>query len=403
MSHDHEEHVRARDLPLETVAELPEKADVVVVGGGIAGTSVLHHLAGAGIDALLLERERVGGGATSVAVGVLSPPLRQPFHETARDRGEDTARAVWGFAQRSVAGLADALRALGAEREAELDLGGGHVLAEPFTLHEVESSYQALAQAGFPVRWIDGEEVRAHTGGRGFVGGFRIEGGGSLNPAGTARLLARGAVAAGARVAEGTRVDEVEHAGGGLVCRTPAGSVRCDTVVYAVHVDAKRFAPALADEIVPIRGQALAARIVKGSLPEGCWTTHWKLNAWRRSGAGRLHLGGWRHEAWDRSYSRTRPEVDRTVQESLEAWFRQAFPAVEIEVTSHWSGIFGWTADYLPLVGALPGAGDELVVSGFSGGGLPFAFECGRVAVDLLRGRDPGEGAALLAPSRLLS
>ena len=51
---------------------------------------------------------------------------------------------------------------------------------------------------------------------------------------------------------------------------------------------------------------------------------------------------------------------------------RTAFPGVELEITGRWSGIFGWTSDYLPLVGPLPGAPDEMVITGFSGGGLPF-------------------------------
>jgi glycine/D-amino acid oxidase-like deaminating enzyme len=289
---------------------------------------------------------------------------------------------------------------MGFAEEADLDRSGGHVLAEPYTIHEVERSYAALADAGLPATWMGADEVRTVTGGQGFTGAFRIEGGGALNAAATARLLARGAVARGARVAEATGLQEVERDASGLICRTPAGPVRCTMVVYAVHVDARRFSALLADEIVPIRGQAMAADIVSGTVPEGSWATHWKMNVWRRSRSGRLFLGGWRHEAWDRSYWKMRPEVDPTVQEGLVAWFEHAFPGVRLQVTRQWSGIFGWTADYLPLVGPLPGVADELVVSGFSGGGLPFAFECGRVACDIVQGREPTPEATLFAPSR---
>jgi glycine/D-amino acid oxidase-like deaminating enzyme len=394
---------RGRDLPLETLEGLPARADVVIVGGGIAGASVLHHLAAAGVDTLLLERDRVGGGATAAAVGVLSPPLRQPYHETAARRGAETAASIWRLALRSMSALAETLTEGGAAAEAELDMAGGHVLAEPFTVHEVERSFEALEAAGFPATWLDAAEVRRLTDGRGFVGGFRLAGSGALNPAATARLLARGAVAAGARVAEGAGVSEVVRRDGGLVCRVGEAEVRCDMVVYAVHTEARRFSSLLGDEVVPIRGQAMSAEIVRGKVPPGAWSTHWKLNVWRRSPAGRLHLGGWRHEAWDRSYWKTRPAVDPSVQEGLLAWFRQAFPDVELRVTSQWSGIFGWTADYLPMVGPLPGTSDELVISGFSGGGLPFAFECGRMLADIVRGRDPGPEAVLLAPRRFVT
>jgi glycine/D-amino acid oxidase-like deaminating enzyme len=249
---------------------------------------------------------------------------------------------------------------------------------------------------------MEADEVRESTGGHGFVGGYRLADTGALNPAGTARLLARGAVAAGARVVEDTGVTAIERAPNGLVCHTERGGVRCDRVVFAVHTEGRRFAQLLGNAVVPIRGQALAAEIVEGTVPAGAWSTHWKMNVWRRSPAGRLHLSGWRHDAWDRAYRKSDPEVDPEMQEGLLAWFRQAFPDVRLRVTSRWSGVFGWTTDFLPIVGPVPGSSHEFVISGFSGGGLPFAFECGRMVADLVRGEDPGPAAGMFDPGRFV-
>lgn len=393
---------RARDLPVPTEDTPPGRAETVVVGGGIAGAAVLHHLTAAGVDAVLLERDRVGGGATGAAVGIMAPPLRQPFHETAARFGVERATAIWRVAIRSMTSLAEALTEGGHAAEAELDLAGGHVLAETYTAHEVERSFDAARSAGLPVDWMEAGEVRERTGGRGFVGGYRLADSGALNPAATARLLARGAVAAGARVVEGAGVTGLDRGGDGLVCRTARGEVRCDRVVYAVHTEGHRFTDFLGHAVVPIRGQALAAEIVEGTVPAGAWSTHWKMNVWRRSAAGRLHLGGWRHDAWERAYRKTDPEVDPAMQEGLLAWFRQAFPEVRLRVTSRWSGIFGWTTDFLPVVGGIPDRAGELVIAGFSGGGLPFAFECGRMVAALARGEDPGADAALFEPGRFV-
>ena len=389
-------------LNLDEAQDLPDRTDVLVIGGGIAGTSTLPHLVRAGVEATLVERDRVGGGATQAAVGVLSPPLRQPFHETVRDRGADQAREIWDFALRSVARLGEALRELGAEEEVGLDLRGGWMLAESHSEHQIRLSCEALDAAGFGVRWMEADEVGALTGGRGFVGGYRLEGGGSLSPGPTARALARGAVAQGARVMEGVGVRGVERRGGELVCRTDEGEIRASMVVYATHVDSRRFSALLGDEIVPIRGQGLAAE-VRGLAPmPGGFATDWKMNVWRRDADGLLHLGGWRHDAWDRSYWKTRPEIDERLQENLEDWFRSAFPHADLRVVRRWSGIFGWTSDFLPLVGPLPGTPDELVISGFSGGGLPFAFEAGRVLAAAVAGEEPIPGASILNPRRFL-
>lgn len=381
---------------------LPDAADVVVVGGGIAGASALYHLAEAGIDALLLERGGVGGGATSAAVGILSPPVRQPYHEMAHHRGAETAARIWRFALDSVSSLGDALRAAGAVDAAELDLSGGTVLAESHSEHEVRASYDALVAAGFPVRWVEAPEIRADLRGRGFRGGFVIEGLGSIHPGATARALVTAAVAKGAAVREGVAVEAVEGAAGGHVCRTAAGEVRARMVVYATHTDSRRFSALLGDEIVPVRGQALSARVVGEAPFHGSYSTHWKLNVWRMTQDGRLALSGWRHDAWDRAYWRTRPQIDPHLQDDLEAWFGEAFPELRLTDVTRWSGIFGWTADYLPLVGSLPGTTSEIVISGFSGGGLPFAFGCGRIVASIVSGREPQAGAELFNPRRFV-
>ena len=52
---------------------LPERAQVVVVGGGIAGSSIAYHLAGLGItDVLLLERARIASGTSWHAAGLVA-------------------------------------------------------------------------------------------------------------------------------------------------------------------------------------------------------------------------------------------------------------------------------------------------------------------------------------------
>src|SRR5439155_26791397 len=48
----------------------PDAADVVIVGGGVMGTSIAFHLAEAGVrDVLLLEMNGLGSGSTCKAAG----------------------------------------------------------------------------------------------------------------------------------------------------------------------------------------------------------------------------------------------------------------------------------------------------------------------------------------------
>ncbi len=54
-------------------AAIPDRARVVVIGGGIIGTSVAYHLAHLGVtDVLLLERDRLTSGTTWHAAGLMA-------------------------------------------------------------------------------------------------------------------------------------------------------------------------------------------------------------------------------------------------------------------------------------------------------------------------------------------
>src|SRR5574338_72032 len=59
---------------------LPAHAEVVVVGGGVIGTSAAFHLAEAGIDVLLLEQAGLASGSTSKAAGGVRAQFSDPLN-----------------------------------------------------------------------------------------------------------------------------------------------------------------------------------------------------------------------------------------------------------------------------------------------------------------------------------
>ena len=67
------------------MAELPPAAQVVVIGAGVMGTSTAYHLAAAGVDVVLIERDTIASGSTSKAAGGFPRPvLRRAQHPHGR-------------------------------------------------------------------------------------------------------------------------------------------------------------------------------------------------------------------------------------------------------------------------------------------------------------------------------
>ena len=68
---------------------LSDEAPAVIIGGGIVGVSILHHLAKRGVSATLLERKKIANGATWHAAGIVG----QSRDSTAQtELGKYTAR-----------------------------------------------------------------------------------------------------------------------------------------------------------------------------------------------------------------------------------------------------------------------------------------------------------------------
>src|SRR5713101_4183 len=66
--------------------------DVVVVGGGLTGCATAYAFASAGISVVLLEADRIGRGATSLAAGWISGDPGVPFAEAENLLGLRAAR-----------------------------------------------------------------------------------------------------------------------------------------------------------------------------------------------------------------------------------------------------------------------------------------------------------------------
>ena len=129
-----------------SVSAPPGSASVVIVGGGVVGTSAAFHLAEAGADVVLIERASLGSGSTSKAAG----GVRTQFSDVLNIE----------IAKRSL----DAFRDFGRRPGWEIDLkqvGYLFVLTQPSDVEEFARSVALQNELGLDARMLTGEETLA--------------------------------------------------------------------------------------------------------------------------------------------------------------------------------------------------------------------------------------------------
>ena len=201
--------------------KVPGRARVVVVGGGVAGTSVAWHLVQQGWrDVLLLEQNKLAGGTSWHAAGMVG---RLRVSSSMMRINQDSAdlyarlRELTGHdvGWRQVGSL---LLARNAERMTQYRRTTGVASYLGVECHEITPRE---AQQRFPCIRVDD-----------LAGAFWIPHDGRVLPGEVPLALAKGARAGGATVVEGVRVLRLLHVGGRVMgVRTTEGDVEAEHVV----------------------------------------------------------------------------------------------------------------------------------------------------------------------------
>ena len=176
-------------------------ADVVIVGAGFTGLSTALALKRAGVDAIVLERDFAGFGASGRNAGHLTPTIGKDLPTLLMLFGKQRAAQLVRFADDAVRYVEDVIR----EQRIDCDyVPSGNIMAAVHPKQEgrLRKAAAVAAEIGARVRFLDRDEMRGRGVPPAFLSGALEESGGTLDPGKYIMGLRRAVLDAGIKLYE---------------------------------------------------------------------------------------------------------------------------------------------------------------------------------------------------------
>ena len=370
------------------MSPIPRAADVVVVGGGVIGASVAFHLAEAGVDTCLLERDELAGGSTSRAAGGIRAQFSDPLNIA--------------IGLRSI----EAFQQFGERPGAEIDLhqvGYLFLLDRSEDVAAFEASMALQNELGVPSRFVALDEVRElcpPAALEGVLAATYCALDGHASPEAVVQGYAAGAREHGATVVTGCAVTDVLLEGRDIHgVETTLGTIETGTVACAAGVWSPPLARSVGIEL-PVQPYL---REVGFTGPVDGLPTRLPLTIdfttgfyFHREGPGLLF--GMADP--DQPPGLGMPANPEWLERVMEVAERRLPSLLDMGIAGGWKGYYEVTPDNNALVGESEEVSRFLYATGFSGHGFLQGPAIGEIVRDLVLGRQPFVDVAPLAVER---
>lgn len=364
---------------LESTGDVPDRAEIVIVGGGVVGLAIAYYLARRGLeDVVVLERGylaegasgRNGGGVRQQWATEINIRLMQESVELCRRFAVDVGVNVW-FRQGGYLFLARNAKEV-ARLQKNIDLQN---------------------RCGVATRMLDpqgAQEIVPELDLTGIVGASYNPTDGILFPWPFLWGYARQAAAHGVRIFTQTAVTALQaQDGGGFVVTTPRGSVRARRVINATGAWSPQLAKMIGVDVptYPIRHEICSSEPLKpflrpmvSELSSGLYCS--------QSMRGEI-VGGVTVPGHGSTYA-----MGSTL-EFLATYSRRLVRLMpilgDIKILRQWAGPYDQSPDGNPVLGPAPSHPDFFLACGFVGHGFMMAPIVGKLYAEWLTGGDKHE------------
>jgi glycine/D-amino acid oxidase-like deaminating enzyme len=356
--------------PQMPAAELPPRADVLVVGSGYTGLSAALATARGGRNTVVIDAEEAGWGCSTRNGGQISTSIKPSYDELSALYGTERAFRILKEGHNALAWIGDFVRTEAIDCRFER-VGRFHAAHNPV-------QYDALAKklATQP----KGLEVEAHMVSRaeqhGELGTDAYHGGAvyvqhaALDPARYHQGLLQRVIDAGATVIARCPATAIDRDGNGFRIATPWGVIGARNVVIATNGYTGPATPWFRRRVIPIGSYIIATEPLSSDLmarlmPKARVVSDTrKLVYYYRASPDRTRIlfGG------RVAYKETDPRVSAP---RLHAEMCRIFPELqETRITHSWVGFVAYTFDTMPHLGCQDGLHYAM---GYCGSGISLA------------------------------
>lgn len=365
------------------------KADVVIVGGGLAGIFCAYLLAKESKKVVIVEKDRIGSGQTSYTTAFITYVVDTSLSKIVEKLGEENAKSVW---EAGKTGLTEIERIISQEKiECDFLQCNAYVCALNKDDANILKREASLAQKfGFDVSFKNDGNLSFKNSGY-----LEIHKQAKFHPLKFLYQLTEKAKEAGVKIFENTEALKV-------VGSNPI-QVECESgFVEAEFAVIDTYNPTISNTIKPgklisYQSYVTSFLINKDLLEEAIyWDTgkpysYFRLDKFKKF--DRLILGGRDH------LTGQDPNPGKHFDE-LEKYFKKTFINTEYKVEDSWNGEILESLDGIPYIGQSPQKPSILLSTSFSGNGMTYAALSAVLNRDIIINRT-NKYKALFNPERI--
>jgi glycine/D-amino acid oxidase-like deaminating enzyme/nitrite reductase/ring-hydroxylating ferredoxin subunit len=334
--------------------------DAAIVGGGITGITLALLLQKQGKRCIVLEAKNLCFGTTGGTTAHLNTILDNPYSQIIKDFGKEGATTLAQATKDAIALIESHIT------DYNIDCGFERTSGFLYSQDDEQTNilndiHEACNQVGVETRYTTDIPVPFN-----FRKAIEIPGQAKFHPVRYVEGLAKAFEGLGGVIVENCRVTNVEE-GDVLVVETALGNIRSRTVTYATHVPPGINLLHL--RLTPNRSYAMAVKLENNAYPQGLAYDMYDPYHYYRTqvidGEQYLIVGGEDHRTGDNA------NTNKSFLQ-LESHIRASFQVANI--SHRWSSQFYEPVDGVAYIGALPGAGENiLVATGFGGNGMTYS------------------------------